>query len=125
MASTAKDVRKRKCISHEQKVAIIEEVERKAKLQSKICKEQGIALGSLYTILKHKDKILSVYRQGLFSQDRKKMRRSDTDDVDRALYTWFKGARVKHVPLAGPIIVVKVKDFAERLHWKYRMVGPL
>ena len=49
MASTVKDVRKRKSISLEQKVAIIEEVEEKAKSQSKICEEQGIARGSFTT----------------------------------------------------------------------------
>ena len=59
MASTAKDVRKLKCISLEQKVAIKEEVEKTAKSQSKICKKQGIARGSLYTVLKDKGKMAS------------------------------------------------------------------
>ena len=43
------------------------------------------------------------------------MKRPDTDYVDRALYPWFKDARVKNVTLSGPILVEKAKDFAERL----------
>ncbi|KAK3786513.1 hypothetical protein RRG08_046408 [Elysia crispata] len=105
MASTAKDVRKLKCISLEQKVAIIEEVEKTAKSQSKICEEQGIARGSLYTVWKDKGKMLIE----------KRYLRPDTDDVERALYPWFKDARVKYVTLSGPILVEKAKDFAERL----------
>ncbi|GFN99689.1 tigger transposable element-derived protein 6 [Plakobranchus ocellatus] len=43
------------------------------------------------------------------------MRRLETEDVDRALFTWFKDARSKNVPLSGPILVEKAKEFAERL----------
>ena len=45
----------------------------------------------------------------------KRYLRPDTDDVERALYPWFKDARVKYVTLSGPILVEKAKDFAERL----------
>ncbi|GFO22523.1 tigger transposable element-derived protein 4 [Plakobranchus ocellatus] len=115
MASTSTNVRKRKGFTLEQKIAIIEDTEKKTKTQSKICEEYSIARGSLHTILKDKDKIMSAYTQGLFSQNRKKMRRPETNDVDRALFTWFKDARSKNVPLSGPILVEKAKEFAERL----------
>ena len=116
MASIAKDVR---CISLEQKVAIIEEVEKTAKSQSKICEELGIARGSLYTVLKDKGKMASCKDTDKAFPLRIEERylRPDTDDVERALYPWFKDARVKYVTstLSGPILVEKVKDFAERL----------
>ncbi|GFR72768.1 tigger transposable element-derived protein 6 [Elysia marginata] len=59
--------------------------------------------------------MISVLSQGHFPQDRKRLRRLETEDVDHALYTWFKDARSKNVPLSGAILVEKVKEYAEKL----------
>ena len=38
----------------------------------------------------------------------KSMKPSNYDEVDRALYIWFKQMREKNVPISGPILMEKV-----------------
>ena len=55
---------KRKRITLETKVALIEAVERKAKTNAQICREFDLPSSTLYTILKEKEKIIKAHING-------------------------------------------------------------
>ena len=98
---------KRKRITLEAKVAIIEAVERKTKTNAQICREFDLPSSTLYTILKGKEKIMKAHNNGDFDRDQKKLRTADFSDVDKALIIWFKQARSQQVPISGLILMEK------------------
>ena len=106
---------KRKRITLETKVAIIEAVERKTKTNAQICREFDLPSSTLYTILKEKEKIMKAHNNGDFDRDCKKLRTADFADVDNALIIWFKQARSQQVPISGPILMEKAKEIAEHM----------
>ena len=106
---------KRKRITLETKVAIIEAVERKTKTNAQICREFDLPSSTLYTILKEKEKLMKAHNNGDLDRDRKKLRTADFADVDKALIIWFKQARNQQVPISGPILMEKAKEIAEHM----------
>ena len=97
---------KRKRITLETKVAIIEAMERKTKTNAQICREFDLPSSTLYTVLKEKEKLMKAHNNGDFDRDRKKLRTADFADVDKALII-FKQARSQQVPISGPILMEK------------------
>ncbi|KAH6936237.1 hypothetical protein HPB50_015029 [Hyalomma asiaticum] len=61
------------------------------------------------TILKNKDKIISADAN---STDRKRLRRTTYADVEEALLKWLVDARARNIPINGPMMLAKAKDFA-------------
>ena len=108
MAST-----KRKCLSFETKLKLIEAVEKGGKTKAEICRENGIAQSSLSTIMKDSEKIRSAVDQG--TRQHKKQRTSLFPDVDKALLQWFKQARGNDVLVSGPILIEKGEQLAQKL----------
>ncbi|KAK8778018.1 hypothetical protein V5799_020640 [Amblyomma americanum] len=43
---------------------------------------------------------------------RKRVRQGAYKEVEEVLYEWFLGARAQNLPITGPILVTKVKQFA-------------
>ena len=104
---------KRKCLSFDTKLKLIEEVEKGTKSKAELCREHGIAQSSLSTILKDKDKIRAAVNQG--TRQLKKQRTSTYPDVDKALLIWFQQARSMYVPISGPILIEKGEQLAQEL----------
>ena len=70
---------------------------------------------TLSTILKKKEKIVESYEKSTISPARKRHRSSAHENVDVALYAWFKETRNQNIPISGPILMAKSKEFATRL----------
>lgn len=104
---------KRKCLSFETKLKIIEEAEKGQKTKAEICREYGIPKSSLSTFLKDKEKIQKAIDHG--TSKHKRLRASPLDKVDEALLIWFKQARSDNVPLSGPILLEKAEELARIL----------
>ena len=68
---------KRKYITIDTKVAIINAVDEQEKSNAQICREFEIVSSTLYTILIDNDKILNAHASGDFTGERKKTRRKD------------------------------------------------
>ncbi|KAH6944609.1 hypothetical protein HPB50_004250 [Hyalomma asiaticum] len=60
-------------------------------------------------ILKDKDKIISA---NATSVDRKRLQRATYADVKYPLLKWFFDVRAWNIPIRGPSMLAKVKDFA-------------
>ncbi|XP_005092500.1 tigger transposable element-derived protein 4 [Aplysia californica] len=101
---------KRKCLSFETKLQLIEEIENGHKMRSEICREHGIAPSSLSTFFRDKEKIRAAVEQG--ARKPKRQRSSRFEDVDKALMVWFTWARDTGAPISGPILKEKAEELA-------------
>ncbi|KAH7939385.1 hypothetical protein HPB52_011694 [Rhipicephalus sanguineus] len=98
--------KKRRQISLKEKVDILTELNA-GKKKVDICRERDIAPSTVATILKDREKILAP--------SRKRLRLGNYQTVDDTVLTWFKDARQHGVPLSGPIIQEKARQFAVAL----------
>ncbi|XP_042147493.1 tigger transposable element-derived protein 6-like [Ixodes scapularis] len=92
------------------KVEIIRRVERGEK-KSEVAASFKIARSTLSTILKNKPAILQKPRDRP-NADGKRIRAPAFDRVEKALYAWFLDIRARNLPVSGPMLQQKAKDFA-------------
>lgn len=104
---------KRRVLDLATKVKIIKEVENNKK--GVVAKKMGIPPSTLSTILSQKEKIREEWTKSGCSSQRKKIRPIEYADVDQALLQWFTQQRTYNVPINGPILQEKAKQFAEEL----------
>lgn len=53
-----------------------------------------------------------IFSSQASSMDRKRLRKATYADVEDALLKWFVDARARNIPLSGPMMLGKAKDFA-------------
>ncbi|KAH7943145.1 hypothetical protein HPB52_005836 [Rhipicephalus sanguineus] len=106
--------KKRRQFSLKEKVDILMELNA-GKKQVAICRERDIAPSTVATILKDREKIVKLQRESQLAPSRKRLRLGNYQTVDDAFLTWFKDARQHGVPLSGPIIQEKARQFAVAL----------
>ena len=110
----ARPTRKRKAISLEAKYEIIQCVEMGNEPKKDVAARFDILSNTLSTILKNKEKIVESYEKSTNSQARKRHWSSAHENVDVALYEWSKKKRNQNIPISGPILMAKSKEFATR-----------
>ena len=59
-----------------------------------------------------KVKIVKLYVSSITSSKRKRFRYSKNENIDEALYEWFKEKRAMNIAVNGPILMEKAEDFA-------------
>ncbi|KAH6945491.1 hypothetical protein HPB50_008758 [Hyalomma asiaticum] len=106
--SAQTDGTKRKALDIYTKRVILNELAQGAK-NCELVKKYGVSKSTISTILKNKDKIISADAN---STDRKRLRRATYADVEEALLKWFIDARARNIPISGPMMLAKAKDFA-------------
>lgn len=106
----ATPLRKRKFLSLKEKAQVIAEAE-SGKKKSNIAHDFGISPSSVSTVLKNKDSIQKALASGTSAQH-KKVTLPKHEELDKAVYTWFVGARAKNVPLSGAIVQQKALNYA-------------
>ncbi|GFO31782.1 tigger transposable element-derived protein 4 [Plakobranchus ocellatus] len=82
---------------------VIEEVENKAKTKAQISRDFEILSATLCTFLKDKDAIMSALTKSDFLPDRKRLKTTGYENLDRCLHTWSNQARTCKSPISGPI----------------------
>ncbi|KAH7968175.1 hypothetical protein HPB52_006426 [Rhipicephalus sanguineus] len=85
------------------------------KKQGDICRERDIAPSAVATILSDREKIVKLHRESQLAPSRKCLRLGNYQTVNDAALTWFKDARQHSVPLSGPIIQEKARQFTVTL----------
>lgn len=93
---------KRKCLSIADKLLVLREFENK-KTQNEIAKQFGISQTCVSNILKQKEIIHNDTKTGQ-NLSRKRKRAGNYEDVDEALFRWFKQARTRNIPMNGPLL---------------------
>lgn len=111
MSSSLPPAKKRKQFSLSEKVDILRQLE-EGKKQAVVAKEHGVARSTIATILKDKEKIMKCQLQSHLAPSRKRLRLGDFQRVDSAVLTWFKDVRAQNVPVSGPMIQEKAREFA-------------
>ena len=104
---------KKKRILYYFKIKVLSEVGKKRKRD--ICKEYNLAPSTLSTFLKDKSKILKTQEVQIFGKKSKRMRKAQHEDVEDAVFIWFKQARANNIPINGPVIMAKADSLAQQL----------
>ncbi|XP_055975104.1 tigger transposable element-derived protein 4 [Sorex fumeus] len=107
-------VKKKKSLSIEEKIDIINAVE-SGKKKAEIAAEYGIKKNSLSSIMKNKDKVLEAFESLKFDPKRKRLRTAFYTDLEEALMRWYRIAQCLNVPVNGPMLRLKANDFAQKL----------
>ncbi|XP_013807065.1 tigger transposable element-derived protein 4 [Apteryx mantelli] len=106
--------RKKKSISIEEKIDIINAVE-SGKKKADVAAKYGIKKNSLSSIMKNKDKVLEAFESLGFDPKRKRLRTAFYTDLEEALMKWYRIAQCLNVPVNGPMLRLKANDFAQKL----------
>ncbi|CAM1325478.1 Uncharacterised protein r2_g3438 [Pycnogonum litorale] len=104
----------RKQISLSQKAEIVQKYRSGVK-QSKLAEDYGLAKITINTIVSKGDKILAEYEGNRLKENRKCMRTAAHPELESVLFQWFQQVRAKNVPVTGPLLIEKAKEFANRL----------
>ena len=75
----------------------------------------SVNVGTTFSVvLKNRASIVCSKTRVVVNPMRKRFRSSEYEDVDEALLKWFCGARDQNVPISGPLLLAKAKEFAEK-----------
>ena len=133
MAEAVKTKRKRVVLSIEDKLEIIKLID-KSVSYTIICEQYGIGRSTVGDIKKNRAKIISfkknLVEMGCTSKKAKVMKLSTNDELDKAVYVWFKQKRMEGVPVSGPMLCEKAvqlnlllggeSTFVASPGWKWR-----
>lgn len=95
-----------------EKVRILEAS--KSSSQRNLSKDFKVSLGTINTVLKNRDQIMTQYLSGE-SSDTKRHRKGTCPDVNEAVLRWFRTARSKIINVDGPMIQAKALEIAGQL----------
>jgi len=104
-----------KCLNVGDKLKIIKEVEKGVKRKKDIAADFNIPANTLSSILKNKDKIVKNIEDSSCSPQRKKLKVSNFPQIEDAMLKWIHRARDHNLPVSGPLIQEKAKEFAQEL----------
>lgn len=101
---------KRKSIDLKTKLLIIAEVT-KGRKYKEIKKQFNVSKSTISEIYKDREK----YEESNAGSDVKRFRASNFPEVEMACLEWLKLVRAKNLPVSGPVLMEKAKEFAEEL----------
>ncbi|XP_037527773.1 tigger transposable element-derived protein 6-like [Rhipicephalus sanguineus] len=102
---------KRKAVSLDTKLQILQDSRRGFKV-SALVKKYKLAQSTVSTILKTGSTAIAKAGTSGHADQRKRVREPLYADVEEALYNWFLTTRARNVPISGPILAAKAKNFA-------------
>ncbi|XP_037528447.1 tigger transposable element-derived protein 6-like [Rhipicephalus sanguineus] len=113
-AACASGVKKRRALSLETKECVIRDMESGLKKAS-VAAKYGVSDTTVSTIYKNKDKLRQQLQQDSSSLSRKRIRTSKYEDLDAALFRWFREVRAQSIPVSGPMLQQKAKSLGALL----------
>ncbi|CAN8010949.1 unnamed protein product [Ixodes pacificus] len=72
-----------------------------------------MAPSTIATILRNRQKIMKLHRGSQLAPTRKRLRLGNYQNVDAAVLTWFKDARLQDVPVSGPMLQEKAQELRD------------
>lgn len=108
------NTRKRRSITVKEKLDMLSMIDNGHKL-SAVAREFGISSSTASTIVKERHKIKLLSDHYNIDPDRKRMRLGIYRDVDEAVHLWFRQMRMKNIPVNGPMLQQKAREFASQL----------
>ena len=106
--------KKRRSISVKEKLEILNMVDNGHKITA-VARKFGISSSTASTIVKERQKIKLLSNHYNIDPDRKRMRLGIYRDVDEAVHVWFRQMKRKNIPINGPMLQQKAREFAVQL----------
>jgi hypothetical protein len=115
--------RTKNSLSLKQKIELIKRIETAPphKKRRQIAEEFGVAPSTISCVVKNKDKLKEAFYQDGVDLSKRRFRKAVHEDIDSALYSWFKLASESNVRMSGPTLVSKAEELAAQLgktDWK-------
>ena len=88
----------------------MQKIEDGKKMNKSVAEEYGVKKNAISTSIANKRKIIEAYESGQLNSSRRKLQKSDNNDLDEAVFTWFKNAHSSNIPVNG--IIIKKKPSA-------------
>lgn len=108
---------KRGALSLETKVEIIKRI-KNGERQVDLAMEYNVGRSTLSFIMKNAEKFLGILKNGKFHPESKRLRGAQREDVEAALYEWYRQASHIGMAISGPILCRKARDFAAKLGYQ-------
>lgn len=105
--------RKRVVLTLKEKMDVCARLE-KGESRKALMQEYNVGMSTLYDIRAHKAQLLRFFASSACNKALERRRTLHTpklEHLDRALYEWFLGRRAEGVPVSGPMLIEKAKDF--------------
>ena len=106
--------RAHKTLTIDQKIEVLDQLPTKS--YTIICKEFGIGRSTI----KKQEPVIRAYKRKMtemgVTRSAKIMKLGKDEELEAALFVWFKQKREEGVPITGPIIQAKAQDLHQRLH---------
>ena len=67
---------------------------------------------TLSTVLNDREKLQKAREDSKFCPATKKMKLCSHEELEEAVFLWFRQARTMHVPFSGPVIIGKATEIA-------------
>ena len=90
---------KQSAISLKVKMELLKAVDVGHSSKTDICKKFGITNSMLSTIIKYRDQLTAAFERSMFEPARKRMRKAKHEDLEAALFVWFKQDRSQNTPI--------------------------
>lgn len=109
--------RKRVVLTLKEKIDICTRLER-GESRKALMQEYNVGMSTLYDIKAHKAQLLRFFassdsRQAL--EQRRTLHTPKLEHLDRVLYEWFLVKRAEGIPVSGPMLIEKAKDFYKQM----------
>ncbi|XP_028389406.1 jerky protein homolog [Phyllostomus discolor] len=105
--------RKRVVLTLKEKMDICARLE-KGESRKALMQEYNVGMSTLYDIKAHQARLLRFFASSASNKALERRRTLHTpklEHLDRVLYEWFLGRRAEGVPVSGPMLIEKAKDF--------------
>lgn len=109
--------RKRVVLTLKEKIDICTRLE-KGESRKVLMQEYNVGMSTLYDIKAHKAQLLRFFANSDSNkalEQRRTLHTPKLEHLDRVLYEWFLGKRAEGVPVSGPMLIEKAKDFYEQM----------
>ncbi|XP_007535410.3 jerky protein homolog [Erinaceus europaeus] len=109
--------RKRVVLTLREKIDICTRLER-GENRKALMQEYNVGMSTLYDIKAHKAQLLRFFANSDSNkalEHRRTLHTPKLEHLDRVLYEWFLVKRAEGVPVSGPMLIQKAKDFYEQM----------
>ena len=119
MASTSacKPKRAHKTLTIDQKLEILDQISSRS--YTVLCKEYGIGRSTI-TDIKKREPALRAYKRKMtemgVGRSAKIMKLGRDEELETALFLWFKQKQEEGIPITGPIVQAKARELHQRLN---------
>ncbi|GFR82491.1 tigger transposable element-derived protein 4 [Elysia marginata] len=111
--------RKHSAYTIEFKLQILSEVEEKKLTKLEICKKHSIPSSMLSAILKDREKLQKARDDSKFGPATKKVKLCSHEELEDAVFAWFRQAMAMNVPLSGPVFIGKAAEIAQLMNFNF------